>query len=65
MSNKRYILPLIPMRGITIFPGMIVHFDAARKVSTEAIEKAVKIDGMVFLALQKDILVETPEKEDL
>jgi len=65
MSNKRYILPLVPMRGITIFPGMIVHFDAARKVSTDAIEKAVKNDGMVFLALQKDILVENPVKEDL
>lgn len=65
MSNKRYILPLVPMRGITIFPGMIVHFDAGRKISINAIEKAVQTDGFVFLSLQKDILVENPVKEDL
>lgn len=65
MSNKRYILPLVPMRGINIFPGMIVHFDVARKISIDAIEQAVKSEGMVFLSLQKDILVENPEKQDL
>lgn len=65
MSNKRYILPLVPMRGVNIFPGMIVHFDVARKISIDAIEQAVKSEGMVFLSLQKDILVENPEKQDL
>jgi len=65
MPNKRYILPLIPMRGITIFPGMILHFDAARKVSIIAAENAMKNDGRIFLSLQKDIMVENPEKEDL
>lgn len=65
MSNKRYILPLIPMRGLTIFPGMIVHFDAGRKISITAAENAITNNGLVFLSLQKDIMIENPVKDDL
>ena len=65
MSNKRYILPLIPMRGLTIFPGMIVHFDAGRKMSIAAAENAMANGGLVFLSLQKDIMVEMPVKSDI
>ncbi len=65
MPNKRYMLPLIPLRGLTVFPGMIIHFDAARELSVAAAETAMKEGGEVFLASQKDLLVENPEKEDI
>ena len=65
MPSKKYILPLIPLRGLTVFPGMIIHFDAARKISVAAAEAAMKNGGEVFLAAQKDFLVEDPEKEDI
>lgn len=58
-------LPLIPLRGLTVFPGMIIHFDAARELSVAAAEAAMKEGGEVFLASQKDLLVENPEKEDI
>lgn len=65
MPSKRYVFPLIPMRGISIFPGMIMHFDAGRRISVVAAEKAMKGDGRIFLSMQKDILLENPEKDDI
>ncbi len=65
MANKRYILPLIPLRGLTIFPGMVLHFDAGRKKSIAAVEYAMSKDQLVFLSYQKDIMTENPKKEDV
>jgi len=65
MANKRYILPLIPLRGITVFPGMVLHFDVGRKKSIAAVEYAMSCDQMVFLSYQKDIMTENPSKKDV
>lgn len=65
MANKRYMLPLIPLRGLTIFPGMVLHFDAGRKKSIAAVEYAMSKDQLVFLSYQKDIMTENPQKEDV
>lgn len=65
MANKRYMLPLIPLRGLTIFPGMVLHFDAGRKKSIAAVEYAMSKDQLVFLSYQKDIMTENPKKEDV
>lgn len=58
-------LPLIPLRGITVFPNMVLHFDVGREKSIAAIEEAMLNNQEVFLVTQKQAKVEMPEKEDL
>lgn len=65
MANKRYILPLIPLRGISIFPGMVLHFDVGRKKSIAAVEYAMAGEQLVFLSYQKDIMTENPKKDEV
>ncbi|MBR5155078.1 MAG: endopeptidase La [Clostridia bacterium] len=65
MANKRYRLPLIPLRGLTVFPGMVLHFDVGRKKSIAAIDKAMAGDRLVFLSYQKDSFIESPTREDV
>ncbi len=65
MANKRYRLPLIPLRGLTVFPGMVLHFDVGRKKSIAAIDKAMEGDRLVFLSYQKDSFIENPVREDV
>ena len=48
-------LPMIAMRGIVLFPNMILHFDVGRKKSIAALEEAMKGDRTVFLSAQKNI----------
>ena len=58
-------LPMIPMRGMSVFPGMVVHFDIGRDKSIQALETAMTRDQIVFLTEQKDIKIEDPEPEDI
>lgn len=58
-------VPVIALRGLTVLPGMVVHFDASRKMSIEAAQKAMASGQKVLLTLQKDIAVENPVFEDL
>ena len=58
-------IPLLPLRGVLIYPKMILHIDVSRKRSIAAIEKAYAQDTYILLALQKDYEVENPEVEDL
>lgn len=65
MSDMIQHLPAITLRGTTILPDMIVHFDVSREKSVKAIEKAMVQDQRVFLITQKDPEVEEPSQEDL
>ena len=58
-------LPVIALRGTTILPDMIVHFDVSRKKSVKALEKAMVEDQRVFLITQKAPQTEDPGQEDL
>lgn len=63
---KEYIrLPLIPLRGLTIFPNMVLHFDVGREKSVAAIEEAMLNDENIFLALQRDPEIEEPTSENI
>lgn len=63
---KEYIrLPLIPLRGLTIFPNMVLHFDAGREKSIAAIEEAMMNNEEIFLSAQKDPEVEMPVESDI
>ena len=58
-------LPLIAVRGIVIFPKMIIHFDVARKKSVAALERAMEKNQEIFLVAQRDVEVEKPTPDDL
>ena len=58
-------MPAVALRGTTILPGMIVHFDISRKVSSASIDRAMLLDEKIFLITQRDPHVETPEIDDL
>ena len=61
MTNQNMVLPAIALRGTTILPGMIVHFDVSRERSVKAIEAAMLHDQKIFLVTQIDPEVETPD----
>lgn len=65
MTNKTQVMPAVALRGITILPDMIVHFDVSRKKSIRAIEEAMTKDQRIFLITQKDPKVEEPSEDDL
>ena len=58
MSEKLMALPLIPLRRISLFPNMIIHFDVAREKSKAAIAAAMDKQTDIFLATQKDYEIE-------
>ncbi len=57
-------LPLIPLRGLSVFPYMVLHFDVGREKSIKALEEAMMRDQMIFLTTQRDVDIDLPEKED-
>ena len=61
MTNQNIVLPAIALRGTTILPGMIVHFDVSRESSVKAIEAAMLHDQKIFLVTQIDPEVESPD----
>lgn len=58
-------LPMLPLRGLTIFPYMVLHFDVGRSRSIAALEEAMVNNQEIFLVTQQDIKVDEPEMEDI
>ena len=58
------ILPLIPLRGISIFPHMVIHFDVGRDKSVQALEKSMMEDSIIFLCTQINPKLEEPMTDD-
>lgn len=65
MEKEIKVLPLIPLRGITIFPYMVLHFDVGREKSIAALEEAMLNNAEIFLSAQKDAKTEEPKEEDI
>ena len=68
MENNNYTkltLPVLPLRGMVVFPKSIIHFDVGRKNSITAINKAMKENQLIFLAAQKDPVINDPKLIDL
>ena len=65
MNKKNLRLPLIPLRGLTIFPNMVLHFDVGRDKSVEAIEAAMKKNQTIFLVSQKVCETENPTVDEI
>ncbi|UOY94175.1 endopeptidase La [Ectobacillus sp. JY-23] len=65
MNQSEKIVPLLPLRGILVYPTMVLHLDVGREKSIRAIENAALDENLIFLATQKDVNVDQPTAEDL
>ena len=65
MAEQRLNLPMVPLRGLTIMPEMIVHFDVSRESSIAAVQEAMAEEQKIFLVSQKSIETEKPMQEDV
>lgn len=63
--QKPVSMPLLPLRGLSVFPGMILHFDVGRKKSIDALDAAMNGDQLIFLVAQSDMRDDEPKKENL
>lgn len=65
MEDKILTIPAVALRGMTILPGIVAHFDISRDKSLRAVEEAMKGDQKLFIVTQKDTEKEDPQGEDL
>lgn len=65
MTNKTLQLPLLPLRGLLVFPSMVIHLDVGREKSIQALENAMMEDQIIFLAAQKQVSVDDPSPENI
>jgi len=63
--SKKRLIPLLPLRGILVFPYMIIHLDVGREKSISALEEAMVHDRLIMLASQKDAQNDKPLPEDI
>ncbi|MDD1510754.1 endopeptidase La [Priestia megaterium] len=64
-EKEKLTMPLLPLRGLIVYPTMVLHLDVGRDKSVQALEKAMMDDHLVCLASQKDMGIDEPTKEDL
>lgn len=65
MELKTWNIPVLALRGLTVFPHMNINFDVERALSIRALEHAMEEDQLIFLVSQKEIGVSNPEEKDL
>ncbi|WP_379965776.1 endopeptidase La [Ectobacillus sp. sgz5001026] len=65
MNTSERVVPLLPLRGILVYPTIVLHLDVGREKSIQAIENAALNEDLIFLMTQKDVNVDQPAKEDL
>lgn len=65
MADREIIVPLLPLRGLLVYPTMVLHLDVGRDKSVQALEKAMVEDHLIFLTTQKDVTLEEPGEEDI
>ena len=61
----RLTIPVLTLRGLTVFPQLLLHFDVGRPASIRALEEAMEQKREIFLVTQRDLTVESPEERDL
>ncbi len=65
MSKTIESIPLLPLRGLLVYPSMVLHIDVGRARSVAALEHAMLNDNQIFLATQQDLRVEQPKEDEL
>ncbi|WP_078545286.1 endopeptidase La [Litchfieldia alkalitelluris] len=63
--DNEIIVPLLPLRGLLVYPTMVLHLDVGRDKSVQALEKAMVEDHIIFLTTQTDVSVDDPMLEDI
>jgi ATP-dependent Lon protease len=64
VSNEK-IMPLLPLRGVLVFPNMVLHLDVGRDPSVKALEEAMIKDNKILLVAQKEARIDDPKPEDI
>jgi len=64
-KQKEPLVPLLPLRGMLVYPTMVLHLDVGRAQSVQALEQAMMNDHLIFLATQKDVAIDEPTEEDI
>ncbi|HET7580406.1 MAG TPA: endopeptidase La [Bacillales bacterium] len=64
-KEDKQMFPLLPLRGLLVYPSMLVHLDVGRDKSVKALEKVMVNDHKIFLSTQKEVAVEDPDEDDL
>ncbi|MDQ0216459.1 ATP-dependent Lon protease [Oikeobacillus pervagus] len=64
-KQSEYTIPLLPLRGLLVYPTMVLHLDVGREMSMQALEKAMMEDHLIFLSTQIDTNIDDPIREDL
>lgn len=65
MKKEIIDIPVLPLRGVVVFPEMVMHFDVGREKSIKALEEAMKQNEMILVVAQKDADIDDPKAEDL
>lgn len=64
-KSKGRRLPLLPLRGLLVYPSMVLHLDVGREKSVRALERAMVEDHMILLCSQSEVNIEEPTQEDI
>ena len=64
-TNLPAVMPALALRGLTIFPNMMLHFDVGREASIKALDESMTSGQPIFLVAQRDMAVEEPKEADL
>lgn len=64
-KKEEKIVPLLPLRGLLVYPTMVLHLDVGREKSVQALEKAMMDDHIIFLTTQRDISIDEPAEDDI
>ncbi|WP_153123012.1 endopeptidase La [Peribacillus tepidiphilus] len=64
-EKKEIIVPLLPLRGLLVYPTMVLHLDVGRDKSVQALEKSMVEDHLIFLTSQKDVSIDDPGEDDV
>lgn len=64
-TQKETFVPLLPLRGMLVYPTMVLHLDVGREQSVQALEQAMLNDHLIFLTTQKDTSIDEPGEEDI
>lgn len=64
-ADQKKQIPLLPLRGLLVYPSMVLHLDVGRDKSVKALEQAMMNDNEIFLASQKEMNIDDPTQEDI
>ncbi|MCW9131652.1 endopeptidase La [Bacillus paramycoides] len=65
MNANERIVPLLPLRGVLVYPTMVLHLDVGRDKSIQALEQAAMDENIIFLAMQKEMNIDDPKEDDI